>query len=167
MVSVVIYPPSMIVPERAAFSKLARTSRDSKSTTRRLGFAAAAVIVFVVMACAPEPTTPADTSLAGVWQSTDSLFGLSRIKMTMIQESRGIVSGTWAARAEGGVAGCSVGVPCNASGNLIGLNTVSKADIQLLGAANFEGVLEAPTRLRGALLVGNSYDTITFNRTSN
>jgi hypothetical protein len=157
----------MIVPERAASGNSKRTTRDSMSMRSRLGFAAAALIVFVVMACAAEPTTAADTSLAGVWQSTDSLFGLSRIKMTMIQESQGIVSGSWTARAEGGVGGCQPAVPCNASGNLIGLNTVSKADIQLLGAANFEGVLIAPTRLRGALILGNNYDTISFNRTSN
>jgi hypothetical protein len=87
--------------------------------------------------------------------------------MTIIQESQGIVSGTWTARGAGGAGGCKPSIPCDASGSLIGRNTVSKADIELLGAASFEGVLVAPAKLRGALLFGPSYDTITFNRISN
>jgi hypothetical protein len=49
---------------------------------------------------------------------------------------------------------------------VIGLNTVSKSDIELLGAATFEGVLVAPGKLRGALIHPIGYDTITFIRTS-
>ena len=128
---------------------------------------AIAAFFIAVLACAPEPTETADTSLAGVWTSKDSLFGLSKIRMTIIQESQGIVSGTWSARGEGGAGGCKPAIPCDATGNLIGRNTVSKADIELLGAASFEGVLVEPTTLRGALLFGPSYDTITFNRISN
>jgi hypothetical protein len=136
------------------------------SKKKRLSSAFAAVLC-AALACAPEPTETADTSLAGVWTSPDSLFGLSKIRMTIIQEPRGIVSGTWTARGEGGAGGCKPSIPCDASGLLIGRNTVSKIDMELLGAAFFEGVLVAPTKLHGALLFGPDYDTITFNRISN
>jgi hypothetical protein len=115
----------------------------------RITLAIVAFAVLAISGCGPEPTSTATTSLTGVWTSKDSLFGLSKIRMTMTQESQGIVSGTWTARAAGGVGGCKPSIPCDASGSLIGRNTVSKADIELLGAATFEGVLVEATKLRG------------------
>ena len=84
----------------------------------------------------------------------------------MIQEPRGIVSGKWFARGDGGGGGCPPATPCNASGDLIGRNTVSQVEIELLGAGRFEGVLLEPTRLRGIFAVQEAYDTITFTRSS-
>jgi len=47
-------------------------------------------------ACAPEPTE-IDTSvdLSGVWTSNAHLFFLSQISMKLVQEQKGVVSGTW------------------------------------------------------------------------
>lgn len=149
--SVVIYLPSMIVPE----------------TRRRAKFLLAALLAALVAACAPEPTEIAtDMDLSGVWTSNAHLFFLSQITMTLVQEPKGIVSGKWTAKGEGGTGGCEPAVPCDASGVVIGLNTVSKSDIELLGAATFEGILVAPGKLRGALIHPLGYDTITFTRTS-
>ncbi|HVD61829.1 MAG TPA: hypothetical protein VNC11_13230 [Gemmatimonadaceae bacterium] len=118
-------------------------------------------------ACAPEPTE-VDTSvdLSGVWTSNAHLFFLSQISMKLVQEQKGVVSGTWTAKGDGGTGGCPPNTPCDASGTVIGLNTVSKSDIELLGAATFEGVLVEPGKLRGALIHPIGYDTITFIRTS-
>lgn len=119
-------------------------------------------------ACAPEPTTPADTSLAGTWTAANAnLYTLSNFKMVMIQEPQGIVSGTWSARGTGGGGGCPVATPCDAIGDLIGRNTVALVEIELLGAGRFEGVLIEPDRLRGIFSVGEAYDTITFRKFSN
>lgn len=114
------------------------------------------VVLLLVSACAPEPTTPADTDIAGVWKSNAHLFDLSQIELTLIQEPRGIVSGEWSAKRDG--------CPnlCDASGLLIGRNMVSQIELELVGTAKFEGQLIEPNRLRGSLLVGIRYDSITF-----
>lgn len=122
-----------------------------------------ACAVFVA-ACAPEPTTPASTDLSGVWTSAAHLFALSEFKMTLTQESGGIVSGGWSAKGDGGGGGCLPEVPCDAFGLLIGRNTVSQVALELLGAGKFEGALVEANRLRGVFVVGTGYDTITFVR---
>jgi len=118
----------------------------------------------LVLACAPEPTKPADTNLSGVWTSDAHLFALSQFKLTLIQESGGIVSGGWAAKGDGGGGGCLPETPCDAFGFLIGRNMVSQVALELLGAGKVEGTLVEPNRLRGVFLVGFGYDTITFVR---
>lgn len=128
----------------------------------------AQIVVFgilLLLSCAPEPTTPAKTSLAGVWTSSTHEFALSELKMTIVQEADGIVSGGWSAKGDGGSGGCLPGIPCSAFGNLIGRNLVSQVTIELLGAGKFEGTLIEPTKLRGVFNVGQASDTITFFRT--
>jgi hypothetical protein len=125
---------------------------------------AALVVILVVSACPPEPTTAAATDLGGVWTSSAHLFALSEFKMTLIQEPNGIVSGGWSAKGDGGGGGCFPEIPCNAFGNLIGRNMVSQVALELLGAGRFEGALVGPSRLRGVFIVGVGYDTITFVR---
>jgi hypothetical protein len=115
-------------------------------------------------ACAPEPTSPADTDLGGLWTSNANMFSLSEIRMNLIQEPRGIVSGTWSAKGSGGRGGCAPNVPCNASGQIIGRNTVSQVQIELLGAGKFEGGLVELNKLRGVFVIVNDYDTISFAR---
>ncbi len=125
---------------------------NNLSVRRSVGMAVAVLL----SACAPEPTTPADTNLAGVWKSNAHVFDLSQIELTLIQEPRGIVSGGWSAKRDG--------CPnlCDASGSLIGRNMVSQIELELVGTAKFEGQFIEPNRLRGSLLVGIRYDSITF-----
>jgi hypothetical protein len=123
-------------------------------------------LVILAMGCAPEPTEPADTSLAGTWKANAHLFSLSNFRLEMIQEPQGIVSGMWFADGDGGGGGCLPETPCKAFGHLIGRNTVSQIQLELLGAGQFEGVLREGSVMRGAFSVLDSYDTITFNRTS-
>jgi len=134
----------------------------SRIILRRFPLACAAILL---SSCAPEPTTPATTSLAGVWTSTSHEFSLSQIKMTIVQEPKGIVSGSWTAKGDGGAGGCAPQIPCNASGGLIGQNLVSTVVINLLGAGKIQGALVEPARLRGILIIGIANDTITFDRT--
>lgn len=136
-------------------------------TRPRVKFLLAGLLAVLISACAPEPTDiSTDIDLGGVWTSNAHLFFLSQITMTLVQEPKGIVSGMWTAKGEGGTGGCEPATPCDASGIVIGLNSVSKSDIELLGAATFEGALVAPGKLRGALIHPLGYDTITFVRTS-
>jgi len=125
----------------------------------------ALVAGLVLSACAPEPTSPAATSLAGVWTSSAHIFALSDFKITLVQESEGIVSGGWSAKGDGGAGGCPPSTPCDASGHLIGRNTVGQVALELLGAGRFEGALVEPDRMRGAFVVGATFDTMTFIRT--
>src|SRR5512141_692192 len=127
---------------------------------------AAFAFSFVVLGCAPEPTAPASTNLAGTWKANAHLYSLSNFRLEMIQEPQGIVSGKWYADGDGGGGGCLPAVPCAAFGNLIGRNTVSQVEIELLGAGKFEGVLKKSDTMRGIFAVNLSYDTITFVRTS-
>lgn len=127
-----------------------------------VGFA----LALTAMACAPEPTAPASTDLAGTWKANANLYTLSNFRLEMIQEPRGIVSGMWYADGTGSGGGCLEGVPCKAFGHLIGRNTVSQVEIELLGAGKFEGVLKQSDTMRGIFAVNISYDTITFVRTS-
>lgn len=122
------------------------------------------VAACLLAGCAPEPTEPADTDLGGVWTANAHLYTLSSIRMDIVQEPAGLVSGGWSAKGDGGGGGCPVNTPCNAFGSLIGRNTVSQVEIELLGAGKFEGVLVEAGRLRGIFAVGESYDTITFVR---
>lgn len=116
------------------------------------------------MACAPEPTTPATSNLAGVWTANAHLYTLSNFRLELIQEPQGIVSGKWSARGDGGGGGCYPDIPCDAFGNLIGRNTIAQVELELLGAGKFEGALVEPDRMRGIFAVNTSYDTITFVR---
>jgi hypothetical protein len=122
------------------------------------------VSLTIAAGCAPEPSEPSSVSLQGVWTANAHLFSLSQFKLTLVQEPKGIVSGGWSARGDGGGGGCAVGVPCDASGNIIGVNTVSKVALEILGAGSFEGVLIEPTRLRGTFSAPGGFDTITFIR---
>lgn len=117
-----------------------------------------------VIACAPEPTTPAETDLGGTWRSNARLFTLSEMKMDLIQEPRGIVSGGWTAKGEGGGGGCPPATPCDASGLIIGRNTIAQVEIELLGAGKFEGGLIDDNTLRGVFVITTDYDTVTFIR---
>lgn len=128
-------------------------------------YASILLALTMLMACAPEPTTPADTNLGGTWTSNARLFTLSDFRMNLIQEPEGIVSGTWTAKGEGGGGGCLPDTPCDASGQVIGRNTIASVDIELLGAGKFEGGLVEPNRLRGIFAIESDYDTITFVRT--
>lgn len=129
-------------------------------------FLAAFGFFVAVLGCAPEPTAPASTDLAGTWEANAHLYSLSNFRLEMIQEPQGIVSGMWYADGDGGGGGCPEGVPCKAFGHLIGRNTVSQIEIELLGAGKFEGVLRQSDTMRGIFAVNLSYDTITFVRTS-
>lgn len=123
-----------------------------------------AFIAASFIACAPEPTTPSDTDLGGTWRSNARLFTLSGMRMDLVQEPRGIVSGEWSARGEGGGGGCPPATPCDASGLIIGRNTIAQVEIELLGAGKFEGGLIDDSTLRGVFVITTSYDTITFVR---
>ena len=140
-------------------------SRNANIVKARIASAFTALIILVT-ACAPEPTTPSSVDLGGVWTSSAHLFSFSQFKLTLVQEPKGIVSGGWAAHGDGGAGGCAPNVPCEAFGNLIGLNTVAKINLELLGAGSFEGALLEPTILRGAFTAPTGYDTITFTRVS-
>lgn len=141
--------------------------RSRNATIRKARIASAlAALILLASACAPEPTTPSNVNIGGVWTSNAHLFSFSQFKLTLVQEPKGIVSGGWAAHGDGGAGGCAPNVPCEAFGNLIGLNTVSKINLELLGAGSFEGALIEPTKLRGAFIAPTGYDTITFTKTS-
>ena len=155
--SVVIYQRAGIVPETQTFEGM----KDRRTT--------AAVIIaslLIAASCAPEPSAPSSVSLQGVWTANAHLFSFSQFKLTLVQEPKGIVSGGWSARGDGGAGGCQPAVPCDASGNIIGVNTVSKVALEILGAGSFEGVLIEPTHLRGTFSAPGGYDTITFIRTA-
>lgn len=127
---------------------------------------AAIALTLLAIGCAPEPTEPADTNLAGTWKANAHLYTLSNFRLEMIQEPQGIVSGMWYADGDGGGGGCLEGIPCKAFGHLIGRNTVSQIELELLGAGKFEGVLRQGDTMRGIFAVNDAYDTITFVRTS-
>ena len=123
-------------------------------------------LILLAIGCAPEPTEPATTNLGGTWKANAHLFTMSNIRLEMIQEPQGIVSGMWYADGDGGFGGCFPEIPCKASGHLIGRNKVSQIELELLGIGKFEGVLREGDTMRGIFAVLASYDTITFNRTS-
>jgi hypothetical protein len=122
--------------------------------------------ILLGLGCAPEPTEPASTSLAGTWTANAHEFTMSNMRFELVQEPQGIVSGMWFADGGGGFGGCLPDTPCKASGQLIGRNTVSQIELDLLGIGTFEGVLKKGDTMRGSFSVIDQYDTITFNRTS-
>jgi hypothetical protein len=143
---------------------LGRTSTISSHLAGRASLVF--VLTLTLVTCAPEPTSPSSSDLGGTWTSDAHLFSLSQFKLTLVQESKGIVSGGWSAKGDGGGGGCFPGIPCNAFGNLIGRNLASGVTLELLGAGKFEGTLVEPSRLRGVFDVQFGFDTITFVRTT-
>ena len=133
----------------------------------RLRGALVVAVMLTILACAPEPTTPSDESLAGTWVSSAHLYTLSNFRMEILQEPNGIVSGKWFAKGDGGGGGCLPATPCNALGDLIGRNTVAQVELELIGAGRFEGVLLESNKMRGIFAVQEAYDTITFTKFSN
>jgi hypothetical protein len=117
-----------------------------------------------LVACGPEPTAASDESLAGTWRANAHLYTLSNIRLEIVQERNGIVSGKWFARGDGGLGGCFPQIPCDASGEIIGRNTVAQVEFDLISAGKFEGAHLEQDKLRGIFAVGASYDTITFIR---
>jgi hypothetical protein len=91
------------------------------------------------------------------------LYALSNIRLQIVQEPKGVVSGKWFAHGDGGPP-CASEAPCEAFGDIIGINTVSQVTIQLLGGAKFEGALVSSDQLRGVLVVNTRMDTISFTR---
>jgi hypothetical protein len=73
------------------------------------------------------------------------------------------VSGEWFAKGSGG-RGCPPDTPCNATGGILGFNSVAQIQIELHGAGKFEGGLTGANRLRGIFATESAYDTITFVR---
>jgi hypothetical protein len=126
----------------------------NNSNTMRIITAFAATLAFA--ACAPEPASPSGESLAGVWTSSAHRYSLSNFRLNIVQEPKGIVSGSWSAKSD------SRG---EESGDVIGRNTVAQVEILLIGAGRFEGARVEPNQLRGIYVVGEAFDTITFTRT--
>lgn len=117
------------------------------------------------IACAPEPTTPATTDLAGSWTSTARIATLSGFTLSLIQEPKGIVSGGWTAKGETGEPGCVPNVPCTKTGRVIGRSTVAQLELLLITGGRFDGVFIEPKTLRGMFNTSGGADTITFVRT--
>jgi hypothetical protein len=131
----------------------------------------AVLLAVLICACAEEPSTPSDVSLIGSWSSPAvDIYSLSNIRMDLNQQDTGIVRGKWTATGTGGTAACSagtpVGTPCNAFGSVVGRSTVSHVEIELLGAAKFEGRLVDNSTLRGVFELGDEIQPMIFNRTS-
>jgi hypothetical protein len=133
------------------------------SSKMKIITAFAAAVAFA--ACAPEPTSPSSESLAGIWTSSAHLYSLSDFRLSLVQEPRGIVSGSWSAKSDSVDGGCLPSASCEESGDVIGRNTVAQVEIQLLGAGRFEGSHVEQNQLRGIYIVGESFDTVTFVRT--
>lgn len=122
-----------------------------------------AILLGSIIGCGPEPDSPSDESLAGTWRSTAHLYSLSNIRLEVVQEPNGVVSGKWFAHGDGGPP-CASQAPCEAFGDIIGFNTVSQVTIQLLGGAKFEGARISKDELRGVFVVNTRQDNITFTR---
>jgi len=125
------------------------------------------VALTILCACGEDPTTPSNVSLIGSWTSaSENLFTLSDIRMEVNQQDTGIVKGHWFAHSTGGNAGCAVATPCDGDGFVVGRNTISRVEIELLGAGKFDGRLVDDHTLRGTFALGDRYDTVTFTRKS-
>ena len=153
-------------PGKPLKARTARLLANSLNSSKLLALTTVALAaVLFAAACAPEPTEPAKTSLAGIWTAPNAhLYALSNFRLEIIQEPNGIVSGQWFVKRDAGSSKCEVPTPCNAVGELIGRNTVSQVELELLGAGKFEGGLIEANRMRGIFAVQESYDTITFIR---
>ena len=108
------------------------------------------MLAVVIAACAAEPTDPADSDLAGTWQSFDQDLHIRNIRMVLHQPSPGVVVGTW--RADGRTDNsCVPNVPCGDSSVVAGRNERSQVVLELLGAGTFVGELAKTDTLKGII----------------
>lgn len=126
-----------------------------------------AIALILACACAEEPNTPSNVSLVGSWRAPGAnLFTLSNFRMELNEQDTGIVRGKWFAHSTGGGAGCPANKACDGFGFVVGRTTISRVEIELLGAGRFDGRLVDGNTLRGVFEVGSDFDTMTFSRTS-
>ena len=117
----------------------------------------------VAIACAAEPTDPADSDLSGVWQSWDQDLYIRNIRMELQQPSPGIVSGKWVAEGRTDNA-CTPGAGCADSSLVTGRTEVSQVVLELLGAGTFVGELATADTLRGIIRSQGKNFHVTFGR---
>ncbi len=111
-------------------------------------------LVFIVSAaltaCGPDLNSPGAGSVAGKWQTSDSVSYFSGVKLDLSQSQRGDITGSWTGKVKGGNLSCPVtSATCPASNEATGRNTVVGVSIEVLGIGKFTGQLENPNELRG------------------
>ena len=117
----------------------------------------------IAIACAAEPTDPADSDLTGAWQSFDQDLYIRNIRLDLQQPSPGIISGKW--RAEGRTDNaCTPGVGCGDSSLVTGRNEVAQVVLELLGAGTFVGELATADTLKGIIRSQGKNFHVTFGR---
>jgi hypothetical protein len=130
----------------------------------RLSNVVALISAFAVaLACAAEPTDPADSDLSGIWQSWDPDLYIRNIRLELQQPSPGIVSGKWVAEGRTDNA-CVPGVGCGDSSLVTGRNEVSQVVLELLGAGTFVGELATADTLKGIIRSQGKNFHVTFGR---
>lgn len=100
-------------------------------------------------ACGPDLNSPSAKSVSGKWQASDSVSYFYNLKLDLVQDTQGEVTGTWSSLLKGGNLSCPVGTVCAAANTASGRNTVVGVSIEVLGIGKFTGQLEDGNILRG------------------
>ena len=120
--------------------------------------------VSATVACGPELTEPAASSVTGKWASADTVSSVSLIALDLVQAADGKVTGTWKGRAAPGSNSCpAAGPACPVSNVVTGSHTVLELRLDILGAGKFTGQLVG-SALKGDLLRDEGDFRIQFSR---
>lgn len=108
------------------------------------------IVAAALGACGPDLNSPGEGSVAGKWQTPDSVSFFSNVKLDLAQSQQGEVTGSWTGKVKGGNLNCPSASPtCPAANEAYGSNTVVGVSIEVLGIGKFTGQLENPNELRG------------------
>jgi hypothetical protein len=122
------------------------------------------ICLAVALACGPDLTDPAELTVSGLWSSSDTAGDLYDIRLDLVQDERGTVSGFWNSLGLEVNGQCPTDLSCAPSDSVIGSNTVLQLHLDLRGAAEFTGQVIAPNVFRGNLLRSGANHAVRFER---
>lgn len=137
-------------------------ARESAKRVARLVCGIACVSA--ALACGPELTDPADSNVTGAWTSPDTVGGIYNIRLDLVQDESGGVSGSWSGQADSVNGQCPADTGCAPTNDVTGSNTVLQLHLEILGAGSFTGQVIAADAFRGNLARGGSNFAIRFTR---
>lgn len=129
----------------------------------RLILTGAAALLVVAVACGSEPTDPSSIDISGRWKSFDRDLYITNIRLTLVEPTRGVVTGKWVADGRTDNL-CPPVLPCGDSSVVSGRNEVGQVVLELLGAGTFVGEFATQDTLKGIIRSQGTNFHVTFSR---
>lgn len=127
---------------------------------------ALAVAAIVSLACGPELTDLGTVDVTGIWSGRNSVGVITDIRLELVQDDDGTVTGSWSGKATPPASGCPPELGPSPANVVTGTTTITEVRLDILGAGVYSGNLVATTVMRGSLLSCGQHYPLEFQRVS-